>query len=296
VKGIEGRCDDDLGNYSDFKFDRSGERLLVWCKRVDVIELATGRSVTKPGPFGSVAMSGDGKRFVTRHTWSVTRGWNAGSTSVKSGTHTITAEYSGDTKFSASTGTLLNGQVVNAQPSLSINDVLTTEGDSGTKTLSFTVTLSSASSLPLTVNYQTADGTATAPGDYQAIGSTLLTFNPGETTKTINVTINGDQTFELDETFFVNLSDATNATIADKLFDLQRSLGVSDDVNGPFAPTKQFTTDILLSYLLHPGTAVYLGYNNGFSDLSLRGLPPQGAPNNSTSRLFFIKVSYLLRY
>jgi hypothetical protein len=88
-----------------------------------------------------------------------------------------------------------------------------------------------------------------------------------------------------------------NATIANtQLFDLQRSLGGSDDVNGPFAPTKQFTTDILLSYLLHPGTAVYLGYNNGFSDLSLRGLPPQGAPNNSTSRLFFIKVSYLLRY
>ena len=88
-----------------------------------------------------------------------------------------------------------------------------------------------------------------------------------------------------------------NATIANtQLFDLQRSLGGSDDVNGPFRPTKQLTTDILLTYLLHPGTAVYLGYNNGFSDLSLRGLPPQGAPNNSTSRLFFIKVSYLLRY
>jgi hypothetical protein len=88
-----------------------------------------------------------------------------------------------------------------------------------------------------------------------------------------------------------------NATIANsQLFDLQRSLGEPDDVNGPFAPTKQFTTDLLLTYLLHPGTAVYLGYNNGYSDLSLRGGPPQGAPNNSTSRLFFIKVSYLLRY
>jgi len=93
-----------------------------------------------------------------------------------------------------------------------------------------------------------------------------------------------------------------NATIANtQLFDLQRSLGGSDDVNGPFAPTKQFTTDILLTYLLHPGTAVYLGYNNGYSDLNLRAGAPvsitvQGAPNNSTSRLFFVKVSYLLRY
>src|SRR5467141_653139 len=93
-----------------------------------------------------------------------------------------------------------------------------------------------------------------------------------------------------------------NATIANtQLFDLQRSLGGSDDVNGPFAPTKRFTTDVLLTYLLHPGTAVYFGYNNGYSDLNLRPGAPvpitvQGAPNNSTSRLFFVKVSYLLRY
>ncbi len=93
-----------------------------------------------------------------------------------------------------------------------------------------------------------------------------------------------------------------NATIANtQLFDVQRSLGGSDDVNGPFAPTKQFTTDVLLTYLLHPGTAVYLGYNNGYNDLSLHpGASPfvtaLGAPNNSTSRLFFIKLSYLLRF
>ena len=91
-----------------------------------------------------------------------------------------------------------------------------------------------------------------------------------------------------------------NATIANtNLFNLQGSLGGSD--SGPLAPTKRFTTDVLLTYLLHPGTAVYLGYNNGFSDLILRPGPPpsvaaQGAPNNSTSRLFFVKVSYLLRY
>ena len=92
-----------------------------------------------------------------------------------------------------------------------------------------------------------------------------------------------------------------NATIANTgLFDVQRSLGGSDDPGGPFEPTKRFTADVLLTYLLHPGTAVYLGYNNGYTDLTLRGLPPvvnvQGAPNNSTSRLFFVKLSYLLRF
>jgi hypothetical protein len=91
-----------------------------------------------------------------------------------------------------------------------------------------------------------------------------------------------------------------NATIANsQLFDVQRSLGGSD--SGPFAPTKQFTTDVLLTYLLHPGTAVYVGYNNGFTDLTLNPnasppVKPLGAPNNATNRLFFVKLSYLLRF
>jgi hypothetical protein len=91
-----------------------------------------------------------------------------------------------------------------------------------------------------------------------------------------------------------------NATIANpQLLDVQTNLGGVD--GGPLAPTKQLTTDVLFTYLLHPGTAVYLGYNNGYTDLTLHpGTPPfvnaQGAPNNSTSRLFFVKVSYLLRF
>jgi uncharacterized protein DUF5916 len=91
-----------------------------------------------------------------------------------------------------------------------------------------------------------------------------------------------------------------NATIANtSLLDLQTNLGSFD--GGPIAPTKQFTTDVLLTYLLHPGTAVYLGYNNGYSDLTLHPatspfVTAQGAPNNSTSRLFFVKLSYLLRF
>jgi hypothetical protein len=95
-----------------------------------------------------------------------------------------------------------------------------------------------------------------------------------------------------------------NATLANSnLLDLQTNLGSFD--GGPIAPTKEFTTDVLLTYLLHPGTAVYVGYNNGFSDLLLHpgatpGASPfvtaQGAPNNTGSRLFFVKVSYLLRF
>src|SRR6267154_666145 len=90
-----------------------------------------------------------------------------------------------------------------------------------------------------------------------------------------------------------------NATIANaQLLDVQTNLGGVD--GGPFAPTKLFTTDVLLTYLLHPGTAVYAGYNNGFTDLSLAsvadGIGPRGSPANTTNRLFFVKLSYLFRY
>ena len=101
-------------------------------------------------------------------------------------------------------------------PSLSINDLASiAEGDSGTSTATFTVTLSTASGQTVTVNYATADGTATTAGNDYAATSGTLTFNPGDTTKPIPVTINGDATFEPNETFFINLTTPSNATISD---------------------------------------------------------------------------------
>src|SRR5438128_1256628 len=99
-------------------------------------------------------------------------------------------------------------------PSLSINNVTVTEGNSGTTNANFTVTLSAASGRTVTVNYATADGTATAPADYAAIPTTTLTFNPGQTTKTITVPVNGDIVDESDEAFTVNLFNPTNATLS----------------------------------------------------------------------------------
>ncbi|MEJ6486802.1 Calx-beta domain-containing protein [Nostoc punctiforme UO1] len=101
-----------------------------------------------------------------------------------------------------------------ALPSLSIKDITVTEGNTGTKNATFTVTLSAASTSVVTVNYATANGTATAGSDYTATTGTL-TFNPGDTSKTLNVAVTGDLTIEPNETFFVNLSNAANVTIAD---------------------------------------------------------------------------------
>src|SRR5439155_67330 len=89
-----------------------------------------------------------------------------------------------------------------------------TEGDALTTDAVFTVSLSNPSSQTITVNYATANGTATAGSDYVAESGTL-TFAPGQTTRTIAIVVNGDTLNEPTETFFVNLSAPVNATIAD---------------------------------------------------------------------------------
>lgn len=99
-------------------------------------------------------------------------------------------------------------------PNLRINDVSVTEGVSGTIDAVFTVTLSAASSFSVTANFATADSSAVAPGDYLS-KSGFLTLNPGELTKTISVTVNGDTVAEVHESFFVNLTSPINALFAD---------------------------------------------------------------------------------
>jgi hypothetical protein len=81
-----------------------------------------------------------------------------------------------------------------------------------TSTATVTVKLSNPSVQTLTVNYATANGTATAGKDYQAASGTL-TFAPSEITKTISILTYGDNNFEPNETFFVNLSSPVNGTI-----------------------------------------------------------------------------------
>jgi hypothetical protein len=99
-------------------------------------------------------------------------------------------------------------------PSLSINDVSVAEGDAGTTQAVFTLQLSTATANVVTVQYATADGTATAGSDYQQTTGSH-TFQPGETQKSVSVSVIGDTTYEPSETFYVNLSMAVSATIAD---------------------------------------------------------------------------------
>ncbi|MFM6340753.1 MAG: Calx-beta domain-containing protein [Dolichospermum sp.] len=109
------------------------------------------------------------------------------------------------------TGTIIDDD---AAPTLSINSISLAEGNSGTRNATFNVSLSAAAGQAVTVNYATADGTATiADNDYTASSGTL-TFAPGNTSLTINVPIVGDTKIEANETFFVNLNNANGATLA----------------------------------------------------------------------------------
>ncbi|MBX7184852.1 MAG: hypothetical protein K1Y01_06870 [Vicinamibacteria bacterium] len=98
---------------------------------------------------------------------------------------------------------------------VSVSDQTASEGDSGTRPVSFRVTLNQPSASTVSVDWATADGTAVAPFDYGSASGTV-TFNSGETSKTITVQIVGDSLEEPYETFFVNLSNPTGgASIGD---------------------------------------------------------------------------------
>ncbi|QDT96166.1 choice-of-anchor Q domain-containing protein [Gimesia aquarii] len=122
----------------------------------------------------------------------------------------------GDATISTPTGT---GTIENDDFALlSISDVTLTEDFGGaTTSFTFTVSLSQAAGAPVTVFASTADGTATAAsGDYVAFTNIPINFTAVETEQTITVTVNSDAfTNEGNETFFVNLSNSTNANIAD---------------------------------------------------------------------------------
>ena len=108
------------------------------------------------------------------------------------------------------TGTIVNDDTL---PTLSVGSASVDEGASGTTTMTFVVSLSEARSETVTVTYATEDGTAKAGSDYTAKSGTL-TFAPGETSKTVTVSVQGDNVAEANETLQLKLSAAKGATIA----------------------------------------------------------------------------------
>jgi len=144
----------------------------------------------------------------------------ATNTDIDTATNSTFGEFSANIRVShyvdwinATAGLSSSGDAP-ALPTLAVADASVTEADSFARTMTFTVSLSAAAASPVTVQYATADGTATAGSDYTAASGTL-TIPAGETSGTISVSVTGDIAIESDETFTLTLSNESNATLAD---------------------------------------------------------------------------------
>ena len=169
---------------------------------------------------------------------------------------TLSNPENADLANAAATGTIADND---AMPELTVADARASE-DAGV--MVFSVKLNAPSALPVTVNYATSDGTATAGEDYTAADGSL-TFMPGETERTISVLLQEDTIYEGDETFVLTLSNPENAdlanaaatgTIADN--DAMPELTVADARASEDAGVMIFTVKLSVSSVL-PVTVNY---------------------------------------
>jgi len=147
-------------------------------------------------------------------------------------------------------------------PTISIDDVTLAEGNSGTTSFTFTVTLSSGSA---TFDIATADNTATQPGDYASNSGNDVAITAG-TPVTFTVLVNGDSTYEPTESFFVNLSDVQPGTVV-----VGKSQGVGTITNDdPMPPVEIY--EIQGSGAASPDANLVVTTNNNV----VTGVGPEG--------------------
>ncbi|HEV8249951.1 MAG TPA: ExeM/NucH family extracellular endonuclease [Gaiellaceae bacterium] len=241
-----------------------------------LVQEAAGAGGTVPLPTpdatGAIAMSATaGKVALVSNQTTITAGTSCPSTGIVDfvgyGSTTNCFEGSGPTASLSNTTAVLRGQggctetdsnagdfatgapnprntasplsPCPVETTLSVNDLSANEGNSGTTSFDFTVSLSSpAGTGGVTFDIATADDTATtADGDYVAKALTGQTIPAGSSTYTFSVQVNGDTTTEPDETFFANVTNVTGATVGDA-----QGVGtiVNDDVCGlPYTPIYQ---------------------------------------------------------
>jgi len=116
--------------------------------------------------------------------------------------------------------------------SFSITNRTLSEGNSGPKDFEFTVTLNDPINFAITVDVTLMDGTATIDDDYEPleVGTSPLVFSPGQPlSQVVTVVVNGDTFAELDETFFVKLTDATLDPIVAPIADVQGTGTITND-------------------------------------------------------------------
>ena len=194
----------------------SSTRMLEWTVRLSAV---SGRTVTVAYASGTggtatagtdhTALAGGTLTFAPGDT-TKTFGVSVTGDTDEEPNETVVATLSGATNATISTATG-TGTIVNDDGVLvSIDSPSVTEGDSGSKNLTFTATLSTASTGQVTVDYADAGtGTAASGTDYTALAGGTLTFAAGTTQPTFAVSVTGDTVDEGDETILVTLSNAS---------------------------------------------------------------------------------------
>src|SRR3954468_2646859 len=190
-------------------------------------------------------------------------------------------------------------------PNLTINDVSLNEGNAGTTSFTFTVSLSApAGAGGVTFDIATADGTATQPGDYTQKSLTAQTIPAGSSTYSFTVLVNGETTPETNETFFVNVTNATGATVTDGQGqgtivndDAAPNLTINDvSLNEGNAGTTTFTFTVSLSAPPPAGGVTFdIATANGTatqpSDYTQKTLTSQTIPAGSSTYTFDVLVN-----
>jgi uncharacterized protein len=192
-----------------------------------------------------------------------------------------------------------------AGPTLSINDVSLNEGNAGTTSFTFTVSLSApAGPGGVTFDIATADGTATQPSDYTQKSLTSQTIPAGNSTYSFTALVNGDTTPETNETFFVNVTNVTGATVTDgqgqgtiQNDDIAPNLTINDvTLAEGNAGTTTFTFTVSLSAPAGAGGVTFdIATANSTatapSDYTAKSLTSQTIPSGSNSYTFDVLVN-----
>src|SRR3954451_13530796 len=188
---------------------------------------------------------------------------------------------------------------------LTINDVSLNEGNAGTTSFTFTVSLSTpAGPGGVTFDIGTADGTGTQPSDYTQKSLTAQTIPAGSSTYSFTVLVNGDTTPEINETFFVNVPNVTGATVTDGQGqgtivndDAAPNLTINDvSLNEGNAGTTTFTFTVSLSAPAPAGGGTFdiataHGTATQPSDYTLKSLTSQTIPAGSSTYTFDVLVN-----
>lgn len=203
---IEGNAGDDTlsgGDDSDEVHGGSGNDVIEGDAGIDFLNGQSGNDAINGGSEGDTILGGGGNDTISGGTDNdVIKG--------QSGNDVLLGGGGADSLDGGNGDDLIDGVGAFAF----ISDVTITEGNSGSQTATLTVSLTQPTITGLTLSFTTVNGTATAGQDFLAT-SGVLTFGPGETSKTISVTVLADRTGEGGESFFVDLSTTSAVGISD---------------------------------------------------------------------------------